>query len=112
MYLKIIQWYASGDTGLSSKHMAAVAAGAKGDGSYPHDPHDLGRCIRLVETVPEIKERFPIIANTTKEWAIVIANWDELCSMYSVEYGPRGKFIGELKKSNKCTYTRMKNLGL
>lgn len=39
-YQKIIAWFAGDDTGPSSKHMAAVAAGVRGNGYHPLDPSD------------------------------------------------------------------------
>lgn len=103
---KVIEWLAGGDTGLSSKHMAAVASGVKGNGNYPLDPSDLGRCIRLLGQVPEIRGAFPAIAASGPKWAVVIAHWDELVAMLTDEAQGR-KYFNAPK-----TYDRMKALGL
>ena len=104
-YLKLVQWFAGDDTGLSSKHMATVAVGNKGSGHHPLDPGDLGRCIRLVEHVPSIRATFPAIAASSPKWAIVIAHWDELVALFHEEKATKGQWAPQ-------TYARMKALGL
>lgn len=103
---KLLSWFVGGDTGLSSEHMAAVAGGLKGNGRTPCDPDDLGRCLRLVEAVPEVREQFSAIAASTKLWGIVIAHWDELDALYHEE--AKGMRYFDAPK----TYNRMKALGL
>ena len=105
-YQKIIEWFAGADTGLSSSHMAAVASGVKGNGCHPSDPADLGRCIRLVALVPEVRDMFPAIAESTAKWGVVVANWDELTGLYASESQGRGYF------NAPKTFARMKALGL
>lgn len=105
-YQNLIAWFAGDDTGLSSKHMAAVSAGVSGNGNHPHDPSDLGRCIRLVHNVPEIRAAFPAIAASGPKWKTVITHWDELVSLYAQECQGRRYF------NAPKTYERMKALGL
>lgn len=105
-YKKLIEWFAGDDTGLSSKHMAAVAAGVAGNGNHPLDPSDLGRCIRLVENVPEVRDAFPAIRASGPKWATVITHWDELVALYAQESLGRRYFTASK------TYERMKALGL
>jgi hypothetical protein len=106
IHQKLLAWFAGDDTGLSSKHMAAVAGGLKGNGRTPADPDDLGRCLRLVEAVPEVREHFPAIAASTEQWGAVITHWDELEALYRKE--SRGLRYFNAPK----TYDRMKALGL
>ncbi|MBO1916633.1 hypothetical protein J4727_18635 [Providencia rettgeri] len=47
-------WLASDDVGASSKYMASVLSGHLCSTSLPWDGADLGRCIRLLEAVPEL----------------------------------------------------------
>lgn len=105
-YQKIIAWFAGDDTGLSSKHMAAVASGVRGNGNHPLDPSDLGRCIRLVHNVPDIRSAFPAIAASGAKWKTVIEHWDELLALYAEECQGREYF------NAPKTYDRMKALGL
>ena len=81
---KVLRWLLSGDTGLSSKAIVRKLMGydkpIKGQvvtddhsilehvGNYPHDTDDLGRCIRLLEAVPEFKSRLKEMATVNKEW--------------------------------------------
>lgn len=80
------QWLVGSDTGLSSKTLAAIFLGAT-DGpecrfNYPLDPSDFGRCWRLVEAVPEIRDAFPRICQVYPPMAPFINNWDELSALY------------------------------
>ncbi|WP_175994841.1 hypothetical protein [Burkholderia vietnamiensis] len=80
---QIGNWLLSGDTGLSSETMAAIALGAtKKAGIAPYDPSDFGRCYRLVKKVPEIRKAFPRIAKRVKTFSGIINDWDALCEIY------------------------------
>ena len=105
-HVKLLEWFAKGETGLSSTHMATVSGGASGNSSHPRDPSDLNRCIKLVDEVPEVREHFAQIAATTPQWGIVIANWDDLASRLKSEANGNPYFDAPV------TYRRMKDLGL
>lgn len=89
-------WLINGDTGVSSQTMAAIALGAtnlKTTGwnvDAPHDPSDFGRCYRLVQTVPEIREHFPRIAKKVKTFAGILHEWDTLVWLYERDK-PKGE---------------------
>jgi len=85
-YQALAQWFIGNDTGNSSKYMAAVfLAGKRLDGySEPRDSHDLGRCIRLIEAVPEVKGCFPILRTVSPTWGTFIDHWDELVAAYNI----------------------------
>jgi hypothetical protein len=84
--IRIAHWMLGGDTGVSSKSMAAIAIGVeKGDVfgyDAPHDPSDFGRCYRLVLCAPEVIDAFPAITKKVPAFAGILANWDELCELY------------------------------
>lgn len=93
-------WLRSDDTGRSSELMAAtlspIAQGrprpcifADPD-DHPHDPDDLGRCIRLLEAVPELRPHVPHMAEVSPVWAALVGRWDELEVLYREE-APSGK---------------------
>ena len=107
MKTKILKWLASDNTGMSSQFMAFTAIEIKPKyTSHPYDPSDLNRCILLVEEVPEIKEKFNIIAKSSKEWGAVINNWDALVSLFHSEVGENwSKGL-----SAPLTYNEMKRL--
>lgn len=80
---EIGQWIVGEDTGLSSKTIAAIWLGAKsGWFSFPRDPSDFGRCWRLVEKVPAIREAFPRICAVYPPIAPYLEHWDELSQLY------------------------------
>jgi len=78
-------WIVGRDTGMSSQAMWAVMMGVETDGSSPHprDAADLGRCIRLLEAVPEWRPRLKEMALVNGYWAALVAHWDELEALYA-----------------------------
>jgi hypothetical protein len=77
--------------------MVLVALYGTGNGYIPVEGGDLGRCMALVEAVPEIKEYFDRIADSSYAWKIIIENWDDLC---------------ERAKQPGAVYDRMQELGI
>ena len=76
-------WLASGNTGLSSLTMAAIALGAeKGDFHVPADSGDFGRCLFLLERVPSLENDFPQIAWFCPAFRPILERWHELADMY------------------------------
>lgn len=76
-------WIVGDDTGASSKALWAVMMGQKTDASHPHDGGDFGRCIRLLESVPEWKARLPEMAVVSPYWAALVQHWDELTARHA-----------------------------
>jgi hypothetical protein len=88
---RIAEWLASDDTGISSTAiMLWLSAGTK-DTSWgprtPSDPADLGRCLRLLERIPEWKPRLPEMANAGPEWAAIVPHWSEIEASFVAECG-------------------------
>lgn len=86
---RLIGWFASDDTGMSSKQIAAwLAAGVRMPcRDHPYDPSDLGRCLRLLEIIPEWKPRIGEMASVSPAWAALVARWDELAQCMADEVG-------------------------
>lgn len=85
---KVLNWIASGRVGSSSKAMAMAACSLPSDGSYPHDPDDLNRCLLLMlEAVPEVRQQFAKVAAISRPWANFIENWEKLEAMFLEEVG-------------------------
>lgn len=89
-------WIASDDVGLSSLCMARTLAPMAGLGpcpahrysggiNYPHDPDDLGRCIRLLDVVPALRPHIAKMAEVHPVWAAYVANWDAMEALYVKE---------------------------
>lgn len=95
-------WLESDDTGMSSRYMACALATLTGlqqavyvsnDGTIPspRDPDDFGRCVRLLDAVPELREHIPALKDGHgPAWAGLVAAWDELEALYREEL-PSGK---------------------
>jgi hypothetical protein len=93
MKQELVDWLSGYDTGLSSRALLAfmerdvtVAAMNRGFGmAYPHDPADLGRCIRLMDIEPSYRTRVLEMANVSPEWGRLAAHWTELEALYYAE---------------------------
>ena len=85
MEKKIIEWFVTGDTGIFSEAMVDRFMGIdtkRNYGDHPHDSSDFGRCYRLLEAVPEFKNRISEMATRSNEWAALVYHWDELTELY------------------------------
>lgn len=105
-----MQWLANGKRGISSDtiftHLTGVVA-TDGYESHPHDPADLGRCRRLLDQVPELREAFPRMRAVSAVWSRLVDEWDVLCEMMDLEAPQWRNGGGNCPK----TYQRMKQLG-
>ena len=88
-----LQWLLGNDTGISSRTIFGVLTlGDQWHGRHaylgaglPRDPTDLGRCIRLLEAIPEWRSRLPEMAAAFAEWGPLVRDWDALESLYREE---------------------------
>lgn len=103
---RVNAWVVGNDVGSSSKTIWAVMLGIDpgNEGSHPHDPGDLGRCLRLLELMPEWKPRLPELAAQSPEWKALVERWGELASFMDGEVG----IAWEKAKSAPKTYNLMK----
>lgn len=80
------QWVVGRDTGLSSVCLWATMMDVKPrDRSHPSDGGDLGRCVRLLEAVPEWKPRLHEMTAVSEYWAALVPEWDRLASILAEE---------------------------
>jgi len=49
---------------------------------HPCDPDDFSRCHRLLEVVPEWKEKLHLMKAVSPVWKKLVENWDKLTEMY------------------------------
>ncbi|MDB5362253.1 MAG: ftsK [Rhodospirillales bacterium] len=76
---KVSDWLLTGETGSSSKAMAAHLSGRKAERfCYPSDNSDLGRCIKLLTAIPELRPLLPNMVTLDQYWAALIPRWAEL----------------------------------
>jgi hypothetical protein len=108
---ELVEWLAGRDTGLSSRALLAymerdvVVAAMNGcfGLAYPHDPADLGRCVRLMDIEPSYRTRIMEMASVSPQWARLAAHWHELEALYREE-------VPEHRGSAPRTYARMREL--
>lgn len=106
---KVIEWLAGNDTGVSSKSLAFEYLGtANSRIDCPRDPADLGRCLRLIEAVPDIRKCVDSLADKHPRWALAAKVWDKIAASMRDEVGIHWD------KADKApiTYKMMKGAGL
>jgi hypothetical protein len=86
---QVIDWLANGSVGCSSKCMAMWLAFDQitQDRFCPADPDDLDRCLRLLDRAPGLRPQLPRMADVSKEWARLMARWDEVEASHLAEVG-------------------------
>lgn len=103
---RLLKWLYGGDTGLSSRALLAKLA----DRQYitesrrvyhPLDPDDLGRCIRMLDALPELRVRLTEAASLSPEWSALIGDWARIEALYREEFSSG--------RAPKC-YAAMKEL--
>ncbi len=88
-------WAIWGEQGLSSqaifRHLTKLkipGVRPPRDGeepAYPRDVNDLGRCIRLLEEVPELQGRIGEMAEVSQRWKALAAVWNDLVEAHRVD---------------------------
>lgn len=92
----IKQWLAYGERGQSSDAMAHALWADRPRGwivsheptAYPSDPDDLRRCLLLLDMVPELVPRMPLMAEVSPEWAALVGQWAAITAQFHFEAGP------------------------
>ncbi|MDE2688535.1 MAG: hypothetical protein OXI16_13710 [Chloroflexota bacterium] len=89
---RLLRWYCTGETGLSSEAIARTAAGhplcSDKDSRVPYDAWDVRRCILLIREVPEAFELgVMVLASKYDSWAALAANWTQIEASLTAEIG-------------------------
>lgn len=85
---RALKWALGGDTGASSEAICAHMTGSKPEAwSYPSDPADLGRCLRLLDGFPEWKSRISEMATYGSGWSGLAKRWHDLTASMESEVG-------------------------
>ena len=82
---RIIRWFLLYDTGISSKAMVSQMTGfntGRQWSDHPRDGGDFGRCLSLLEAVPEFMVRIEEMAQRSPQWAVLVEHWHELTQHY------------------------------
>jgi hypothetical protein len=81
-----IQWLLGNDSGVSSQTILLVMTETPEvdgfDPDVPHDPSDLGRCVRLLDHFPDWRPRLPEMAARYPDWAPFVRDWEALEAEY------------------------------
>ena len=92
MKKKLLEWWCSGDTGISSEVIVFVMLGLapkiilKANWTpYPHDGGDFGRCYKLLKIFPEWKKRINEMSCLGEIWKRIAEAWGELETLYERE---------------------------
>jgi hypothetical protein len=77
---RALRWACGDDTGLSSKAILNVMTGSGKPSryNYPRDDEDFGRCHRLLNLIPEWRERMTEMSIVGPEWAALAPRWSDL----------------------------------
>ncbi len=104
---KILNWFANGQTGLSSKAMAKAVAGInEGRVDHPGDPDDLNRCLLFLKAVPEARLHLDKVSLLSDYWKALIERFEEVEESFINEVG----FDWSKAKSAPKTYALMKSI--
>jgi len=85
---RALAWAIGRDTGASSTAIMAVMTGNKPESRYyyPVDGGDLGRCLRLLDLIPEWKPRMGEMRAICPQWAALVDHWDELSAKHAANH--------------------------
>ena len=108
----LIEWFISGDTGISSKAMAGHLSGVTVSGWHniytPSDPSDFNRCLMLLDKCPYLKPKIHKMAELSPDWQKIVKHWSEIERCFLDEAG-----LGWSKqRSAPKTYELMQRLKL
>lgn len=102
---RAIAWLLSEDTGTSSTSILAHMLGEHyEDVDAPHDPSDLGRCVRLLALFPAWVPRMGEMAKYGPAWAGLVEDWQKIVDLYHAESAQHS----ESRQPSVQTYRAMK----
>ena len=85
---RALQWLLGQDTGASSHCLCATMLDLPArDNSWPRDGGDLGRCLRLLDLIPEWKPRLAEMRPHCAQWSSLIDIWPRLEALFREEMG-------------------------
>lgn len=50
--------------------------------NYPLTDHDLKACVQLLNAIPDLRQGFPLVAQSCPVWAKIVARWDDLVALH------------------------------
>lgn len=91
---RVLWWYENGERGVSAETLLAnfitvqgnlaamkIKKRPRSEWGHPHDPSDFGRCHKLLEALPELREHLDQMKDVSRVWSNLVDNWDKLTAM-------------------------------
>ena len=76
---KVMQWFASGEKGISSECIASIICGFEPKwNDTPSDPDDFKRCLLLLNDIPELREHLYMMRSVSTDWDKLMNHWDDI----------------------------------
>jgi hypothetical protein len=80
---KVIEWLFNGETGISSKTIAASVLRVNyKQADIPHDKSDFSRCYKLIKFADIPISELKILARHYPKWKPLVENWEQLILRY------------------------------
>ena len=87
----VLEWFANGEVGQSSKSIALFLSGIRQTKRWgvnvPYDVADLRRCMLMLDAIPGFHDRMPEMREASAEWAKMVEYWPQIVSEYRSEEG-------------------------
>lgn len=102
----VMNWLLNGERGSSSETIVSKMEGVPilswRKDVHPSDPSDFNRCVKLLDEVPEYKQRLDEMRGVSQVWNELVDHWSELEQM----------LVDALKEGSAPEmYKKMKELG-
>lgn len=78
-------WWENGEKGISSMTMFNTLSDElklPPEKGHPHDGDDFNRCYKLLQAVPQFKNKLRRMKSVSPVWSRLIDNWDELTKLF------------------------------
>ena len=78
---RVLEWHASGTTGVSAETMVHALLGVPRDKYYCSPPIDVGdfaRCVRALDWMPWLRDELHRLPALRPRWAGLVREWAEL----------------------------------
>ncbi|MDR1459223.1 MAG: hypothetical protein LBI60_03310 [Bacteroidales bacterium] len=80
---KVIEWLFNGETGISSKTIAASILRVDYErNDIPHDKDDFSRCYKLIKFANITMSELNILSIHYPKWKPIVENWEHLIFRY------------------------------
>jgi hypothetical protein len=71
-------------------------------GAHPHDPDDLHRCYKLLQIIPEWKNKMHEMKSVSAVWGKLVENWDVLIELLVAQLDGKENNLGQMMRDLGC----------